>query len=667
MTSPVICLNMIVKNEVAVLPRCLASLIPCLGYWVICDTGSTDGTPELVQEILGGAGIPGELHRFPFTTFEASRNHALDRCRDSAARFDYILLADADMELVVEDPGFRSRLAGEVYSVRQETGISYYNTRLIRRSLPARYVGVTHEYLSTPEPAVRFDGIWFRDYADGANRPEKITRDLALLRQGLRDEPGNVRYMFYLAQTLRDAHQWDEAARWYRARAQADSGSEEGWYAQYQLALCLWRMGDGPGFLEAARAAHQRRPWRAEPVRQAAAYYRQAGQPELAARAALIGAAIPYPQSDGLFIEPEPYRSGCLEELARTALFTSDPALRDQGRRACFDLAVSRSASSGARQIARNLLPAYARSAGELFGPPPVVRRLTPKREGLVPCNPSIAGAGGPGGAGGPLHCVIRMVNYRTDGRYFMGLGESGIQTKNLLVRLDQNLEVTGCTPLTDRSSEPVRHPGARIRGLEDCRLFQWRESWWCVATARDRNPREMAEIVLARLEADGSIEFVQLLPGPDPDRHEKNWVPLVRNDELFLLYRTDPTVILRVPGPGRAPVEVSRSAPEPEVEHLRGGSQAIWCRDRWLYLTHEVTVNSAGQRIYLHRLVALNPALRVIALSDPFFFQGRGIEFAAGLAWDAAGDRLIVSYGRGDCEAWLASWPVDSMMGALR
>ena len=55
-----ICLCMIVKDEVEFLGRCLGSVRDVIDYWVICDTGSKDGTQHLVRREL--AGVPGELY-----------------------------------------------------------------------------------------------------------------------------------------------------------------------------------------------------------------------------------------------------------------------------------------------------------------------------------------------------------------------------------------------------------------------------------------------------------------------------------------------------------------------------------------------------------------------------------------------------------------------------
>ena len=43
---------MIVKNESKVIERCLTSCLPLIDYWVISDTGSTDGTQIIIKKLL---------------------------------------------------------------------------------------------------------------------------------------------------------------------------------------------------------------------------------------------------------------------------------------------------------------------------------------------------------------------------------------------------------------------------------------------------------------------------------------------------------------------------------------------------------------------------------------------------------------------------------------
>ena len=42
--------------------------------------------------------------------------------------------------------------------------------------------------------------------------------------------------------------------------------------------------------------------------------------------------------------------------------------------------------------------------------------------------------------------------------------------------------------------------------------------------------------------------------------------------------------------------------------------------------------------------------------MSRPFFFIKKGVEFAAGLAGHPDGKRLLISFGVGDREAWIAT-----------
>ena len=52
--SPSICLNMIVKNESHIIKNTLEKLCNKIkfSYWVICDTGSTDETIEIITEFF---------------------------------------------------------------------------------------------------------------------------------------------------------------------------------------------------------------------------------------------------------------------------------------------------------------------------------------------------------------------------------------------------------------------------------------------------------------------------------------------------------------------------------------------------------------------------------------------------------------------------------------
>jgi tetratricopeptide (TPR) repeat protein len=306
-----ICLNMIVRNESAIIERCLAAAAAHIDCYVICDTGSIDDTVEKIRTFFAARNIPGVIAQTAFHNFEQARNYALDAARDSVLEFDYLLLCDADMELVVERPRFREELAGVPCLVTQRSVVSdfhYQNLRLVPRSSPARYRGVTHEFLDvSPADRVDFDGIWFRDHAAGANRVNKFDRDIALLTQGLEAEPDNERYVFYLANSYFDAGQPAEAVAWYEKRAQMGGWSEEIFYSSYRVGQCLQRLDRVTEMIAQYLQTYQRFPHRAEPLHALAQFYQRRSENHLAFLMADAGTRIPRPPDGALFVEAEVY------------------------------------------------------------------------------------------------------------------------------------------------------------------------------------------------------------------------------------------------------------------------------------------------------------------------------------------------------------------------
>ena len=111
-SRPTIALCMIVRNEAAILPRCLRSVRPLIDAWVICDTGSSDGTQEVIAREL--ADVPGELHETTWVDFGHNRSELLELARGGA---DYLLLLDADMTVRVD--ATLPELSADAYLLRE--------------------------------------------------------------------------------------------------------------------------------------------------------------------------------------------------------------------------------------------------------------------------------------------------------------------------------------------------------------------------------------------------------------------------------------------------------------------------------------------------------------------------------------------------------------------
>lgn len=315
---------MIVKNEAHVLRRCLDSVLPFIDTWVLVDTGSTDGTQALIRDYFANAGKPGELFERPWKDFGSNRSEALTLAKERA-RYTFIIDADEVFEV---PQGFKwPALTADCYQFLHRPGTSdttFWLPQLVRSALPWRYVGVLHEALAcdTPHRIERLKGPLTQGHFDSARnalpQEEKYRRDALVLEQALETEPDNARYVFYLAQSWRDAREPEKALLSYRRRTTLGGWEEEVWYAQLEVAKLLERLGRRGEAIEAYLEAHQRRPQRAEALCELARLHREAGAFAVAHLFAAAAKGIPRPD-DILFIDEGVYRWRALDEYAVAA------------------------------------------------------------------------------------------------------------------------------------------------------------------------------------------------------------------------------------------------------------------------------------------------------------------------------------------------------------
>ncbi|MFF8945761.1 glycosyltransferase [Streptomyces sp. NPDC014864] len=309
---------MIVKNESGVIERCLSSVRDLITTWVISDTGSTDGTQELIREALRG--VPGELHSEPWVDFGHNRSLNIAHARGKA---DYLLLLDADLE--VRQDGPLPPLTAASYMLRHEGDLEYRIKRLVRGDIAWRYEGVTHEYLTTDEPAdqAKLDALVIVDHADGGSRHDKFERDARLLSAELERDPDNPRTVFYLAQTKRDMGRAEEAIALYERRAAMGGWSEEVYYSRVQIGVLKAGRGDWPGAMDALVQAWETRPHRLEACYELCSRLRVMGRYRTAYTFASAGLNRPVPD-DLLFVSPWVYRWGMLFEFSISAYWVGD-------------------------------------------------------------------------------------------------------------------------------------------------------------------------------------------------------------------------------------------------------------------------------------------------------------------------------------------------------
>jgi glycosyltransferase involved in cell wall biosynthesis len=307
---PAICLNMIVRNEAHIVEDVLDSVAPYISSWVIVDTGSDDGTQDLIRDHMARLGIPGELYERPWRNFGHNRTEALTLAQGHG---DYIWVMDAD-DIVVGTPDF-TQLDADIYLLRLKEASApeapytyYWRAQLFRDGVRVRWVGVLHEYATWDDSCVvvRLQG----DYHIESRRlgarnldPQKYERDRDLLLAEVERNPEDARSVFYLAQSYRSLGDFVNARKWYARRAEMGGWEEQVYYAMYEVAVLMSLLdAPWPDVQDAYLRAWQFRSTRAEPLFEIAYRYRQDQRYLLGYLFARQAAEIPFPEQDVIFV-----------------------------------------------------------------------------------------------------------------------------------------------------------------------------------------------------------------------------------------------------------------------------------------------------------------------------------------------------------------------------
>jgi len=258
---------MIVRNEAHIVHEVLETVAPYITSWVIVDTGSDDGTQDVIRNYMAKLGIPGELHERPWRDFGRNRSEALDLAQRHG---DYIWVIDAD-DLLVGTPDF-SNLSADACLLQYggPASFRYWRRQLFRDGMPWRYEGVVHEFAVCDDAWVqsRVEGDYYIDSRRlGARNldQQKYARDRDLLLLDVARYPDNARSVFYPARSYFEMGEYDNAREWFQRRAEMGGWEEEVFYAMYQAAEAMSKLEAAwPETQDAYLRAWEYRPTRAE-------------------------------------------------------------------------------------------------------------------------------------------------------------------------------------------------------------------------------------------------------------------------------------------------------------------------------------------------------------------------------------------------------------------
>ena len=655
MQSPTLCLNMIVKNESKIITRLFDSVLQIIDCYCICDTGSTDNTVQIITDYFSSKGIQGKVITEPFKNFCHNRNVSLKAC---VGMSDYVLLLDADMVLEVKQFDKKTLLTATSFNILQGSETFYYqNMRIVKNNGLYEYCGVTHEYINTPSDnrtlSIKKNEIFIRDYGDGGCKSDKYERDVRLLLDGIKEEPNNERYYFYLANSYHDSGRYGEAINAYKKRIEFGGWKEEVWYSYYRIGLCFKNIGKMDDAIKYWMNGFNFYPERVEGLYEIISHYRKIGKNNLANlfyQEAHKYLKLGLNRDNYLFLHNDIYMHRLYYEYTIFSAYTGNKLINDEV------IKILNNSDNGSEN--NNLLQNMKFYKDILHKQQMIkfdnninlkINDIDYNFNSSSSCLIKNVNNNG-------YKMNIRYVNYKIqpNGSYIDC--DKHIITVNKYVELDNNFNVLK-EALIDTSFDNRRYIGVedvRIRETSNNQLIYIGTGFHqdCVLGINSG----IYDIVTNKLEIN------EIKPNFNNTSCEKNWVYVKYDDEDHIVYKWCPLQICKI-NDKKTTLSLVEERKMPKIfSHVRGSS----CGFNYYkkinennngnisidILEHEIwfighIVSYEQPRHYYHIIYVFDSNMNLLRYSAPFKFEGEPIEYSLSIVVED--DRVLINYSTWD------------------
>jgi glycosyltransferase involved in cell wall biosynthesis len=266
------------KNEEHCIRQTLDSVAPYVDYIVVCDTGSTDNTVQIVKDFFSETGIKGEVFVDEWIGFDHNKNLMMERVYNTT---DYLLHLDADDYLMGNFSFLEDDRGSDLYLMTlKRKGTSWKATVVYNNRLRWKFIGVAHTIIRcTDRESYNVGDLSDRGWIDAEERgarkedPMKYLRDAERLSKQFWDtafeDPHNLnsRSAFYTAQSYADYGMHEEAIKWYSLYIRLRKNwVEETFEAQMRISLMMMHLNySTERIIEEMKKAINLFPDRAEP------------------------------------------------------------------------------------------------------------------------------------------------------------------------------------------------------------------------------------------------------------------------------------------------------------------------------------------------------------------------------------------------------------------
>jgi len=646
-TNPTLCLNMIVKNESKIITRLFDSVSSIIDSYCICDTGSTDNTIELIENYFKSKNIPGKVVKEPFKNFCYNRNFALQACNGMS---DYVLLLDADM--ILEIKNFNKKLldVASSFSILQGTDSFYYqNMRIIKNNGEFKYNGVTHEYIDTPPNNtllnIEKDILFIRDVGDGGCKQNKFERDIALLLDGIKEDPNNARYHFYLANSYHDCGRFGEAINVYKKRIEIGGWTEEVWYSYYRIGLCFKNLDKIETAIYYWLIGFNVYPERLEGLYEIIQHYRLTSKHKLANLFYLEAKKIldlNKNRNSYLFLHEDVYSSKIYYEYTIIAAYLG---INNIDYEVVKVLNQSRDRSEINNMLSnmkfyKNDLSLSSKIIADTTFQTTINNELITFYSSSSCLIPNIKNGKKYG-----YQMNIRYVNYYIDSNGGYLNCDRYIISINKYVEFDNEMNV-----ISEKMME-LKFEDRRYIGIEDVRIFNDIETNELLFIGTGFHQSNQIGIVSGKYDIENSImNYREIYPNFNNSSCEKNWVFMNYKDSTHVVYDWHPLRICKM-NENDNDLSIVETRETPKIfSHIRGsscgftylnkdGNKEIW------FVSHIVSYESPRQ--YYHIIIVFDSNMNLLRYSAPFKFEKDPIEYCLSIIVED--ERVLMNYSTWD------------------
>lgn len=259
-----------------------------------------------------------------------------------------------------------------------------------------------------------------------------------------------------------------------------------------------------------------------------------------------------------------------------------------------------------------------------------------------------------------------RFVNYSYDseGKYDINDYHNILHTKNIRSYLDKGTMLPYCYGEMYDNTIGLESFKSYSHGLEDMRLFEYKGELWFVCTNVNYNPDSKNRIMIGKYDHE-KLEYsdCRVLQPPSNTRCEKNWIPIVKGDELYFIYSWSEMMIGRIIENNQLDIVDIYDINVPLFNRVRGSTTFIPYKnsegnDTLLGIVHYS--EDRNPRHYFHIFVELDPDnFKPLRYSNPFCFQHYGVEFCIGFTADNEKSEFIFWVSKKDNDATMIRIPI--------